>query len=402
MSKLFGMENDSAVAEASVEKIEAITSAATTDADTMTEELAQADTVTDAAQAGVEAIEPLEEVEGLLTQAVESGDGLDQVSAEAVRIALTAICRPIGADAKRVYPLYAAENFSAGGTRMASTKLALEGATDFIKELYERIKASLKRMWEKAKAFWDKHFTTLGRMKKAVQSLKQKAKDAKGLKSGPFVEKTPSVFLSAFGPQGELTEKDVAARTDKAGELEAAVGAVYDRIDATVQGLKKGKANVDFKIGSDLIKVGGLVGGRGYRVFTEGEETKDEDTTVYIQFKIEKKDKPFEVSGDKGVRVMSIDAATKELDSLEKLIDVLTAARKKTEKRSAEISASLGEVGNMEKNQTNAAARRLLSYNYKLATFSDKLDSLVTAEVIRAVKASLSFVSFNLSQYKAA
>ena len=60
----------------------------------------------------------MEEVEGLVEDAVENGEGLDPVAAEAVRISVEAICARIGANPKAVYPLYATENFASASSRM--------------------------------------------------------------------------------------------------------------------------------------------------------------------------------------------------------------------------------------------------------------------------------------------
>lgn len=402
MSKLFSMESDEVVADEALTDVDAVAANVTEDADAMGEDLAADAAATDGVQAGVDAIAPLEEVEAVLTEAAESGEGLDKVAAEAVRIAVASICRPIGADPKRLYPLYATENFDSASARLGNTKLALEGATEFIKELYERIKAALKRMWEKAKAFWNKHFSTLGRMKKAVVVLKKKAGQVKTLKATPFIEKMPSAFGAAFGPSGELTAKDVVSRIDvgaKYGEeMTKLLATLNSRIN--VMRSKKTMPELDFKVGEDIFTVKGMTGGRGYRAYTEGDKPSAEDKTVNISFKIEKDDEAFDVDLDKGMRIASVAEINEILNKIEVGIDTMISYNKSGEKLSVDLSKALNEVAGMEKNQDAAAARQALSVGYKMATFADKLMSIAASEAIRSAKHAISYVAFNLNQYK--
>ncbi len=129
---------------------------------------------------GVGAADQLEEVQDVVEQAAEQGEGLDPVAAEAVRLAVEAICARVGANPKAMYSLYAVENFRSSSSRKANTRVALEGIGEFLKSLWEKIKAALTGLWEKVTAFWNKHLSSLGRTLKALEAMKNKVSQVKG------------------------------------------------------------------------------------------------------------------------------------------------------------------------------------------------------------------------------
>ena len=149
---------------------------------------------------GMDAADQLVQVEEVVEQAAE-GEGLDPVAAEAIKIAVEAICARIGANPKAVYSLYATENFQSASSRKANTKYALEGLGEFLKNLWEKIKAALVSLWEKVKGFWNKHVSSLGRTLKALESMKEKVSQVKGSGTYEPVE-VPSSLRSIFPVKG--------------------------------------------------------------------------------------------------------------------------------------------------------------------------------------------------------
>ncbi len=202
MAKLFALE------EAEIENTEVELEAAPEVgevADVQVEVEADAGEITEV-EAGVEegmgAADQLEQVEEVVAQAAE-GDGLEPVAAEAIKIAVEAICARIGANPKAVYSLYATENFKSASSRKANTKYALEGLGEFLKNLWEKIKAALSSLWEKVKAFWNKHMSSLGRSIKALESMKAKVAGMKGTPTTDQVE-VPSSLKSIFPVKARL------------------------------------------------------------------------------------------------------------------------------------------------------------------------------------------------------
>lgn len=160
---------------------------------------------------GMQAADQLEELEEVVADTVEEGEGLPPVAAEAVRIALEAICARVGANPKSVYSLYATENFKSQSSRMANTKIALEGIGEFLKDLWKKIKAALTSIWQKAVDFFKKHFSSLGRIKKALESAKTKVSESSGkIKDKPYIDEAPSSLVDAFAGKADITKTVVS------------------------------------------------------------------------------------------------------------------------------------------------------------------------------------------------
>lgn len=157
---------------------------------------------------GMGAADQMKEVEAVVADAAE-GEGLDPVAAEAIKIAIEAICARIGANPKAVYSLYATENFASASSRKANTKIALEGVGEFLKGLWEKIKAALTSLWEKVKAFWNKHVSSLGRSLKALESMKDKVSQLKGSGTYEPIE-VPASLRSIFPTKGQLGADEVS------------------------------------------------------------------------------------------------------------------------------------------------------------------------------------------------
>ena len=128
----------------------------------------------------VDATGDLDEVREVVEKSIEEEGGLSPVAAEAVRIAVESICARVGASPKSLFSLYATENYKSSSARLANSKLALEGIGEFIRNLWEKIKKAVKSLWDKLVAFWEKHFSTLGRLSKTLNSLYDKVGSIKG------------------------------------------------------------------------------------------------------------------------------------------------------------------------------------------------------------------------------
>ena len=160
---------------------------------------------------GGEAAAQLEEVEAVVEKAVEEEDGLTPAGAEAVKIAVEAICARIGANPKAMHALYATENFVSKSSRKANTQYALEGIGEFLKDLWKRIKARLSGLWEKVKAFFEKHVSSIGRVKKALEAMKVKVSDSSGkFKGNSYLDVAPSGLVEAFANSSDISAGVVA------------------------------------------------------------------------------------------------------------------------------------------------------------------------------------------------
>lgn len=172
------------------------------------EEVGEMESQAGAIEEGIDASGQMEQVEELVETAAEEGEGLDPVAADAVRIAVEAICARVGANPKTFYALYATENFQSASSRKANTRFALEGVGEFLKDMWKKIKAALDNLWTKITAFWEKHISSLGRIKKALESMKTKISESSGkLKDKAYIEEAPSYLADSAGHSGDISVK---------------------------------------------------------------------------------------------------------------------------------------------------------------------------------------------------
>lgn len=406
---LFATEND----DLGTEVTEKLEGAAEVGAGAEVETETQAETTdiggdAEAIEDGITAGDQLEEVQEVLTEAVDSGEGLTPVAAEGIRMAIAAICKPIHADPKRVYSLYAREGFAAESSRLANTQFALEGVGEFLKDLYKRIKAALERMWNKMKAFWEKHVSNVGRMKKAIKDMKSKVRSSKGkLKGAPFIDSVSGGLLRAFNAKAELSLADVEKTLSAHTNFSKMILTTLDNGDKAYKGMissfaSTGKLTYPLKNGENKVIVAkDLSNGRTIEVYADV-ESDDEGSTV--DFRVEVETDEVDGDGSKGMNVASKDALSKLLDSAESLIDDTVEHRKTYEKSQDAANKVLQKLSEkvqkaLEK-EDNKTTRRAMTLIYKSSVHDVKLSNMASAENVRVCKAVLSYVSTSLSQYK--
>ena len=126
--------------------------------------------VEDAVQAG----EELEDIADVAADAVASGEGFDEKTAEVASIAIESIRNRLGVyEETRLVPVR--ESFGNTNTKLMSTKLILEGVSDFIKKIWTAIKQASLRAWEMIKSFFAKIFNSATLLAKNIASLKARA-----------------------------------------------------------------------------------------------------------------------------------------------------------------------------------------------------------------------------------
>ena len=360
---------------------------------------------------GMDAADQLEEVHDVVEQAVE-GEGLDPVAAEAIRIAVEAICARVGANPKAVYSLYATENFQSASSRKANTRIALEGIGEFLKDLWKKIKAALMKLWEKVKAFWDKHISSLGRIRKAVDSMREKVAESSGkFKDKTYVDEAPSSLSSAFPAKDDISYSLVktyihnhrSAHNPIERFDEAVINGVVS-MDITAPNLEQFlnsiKAHTTVTIGT---QANPLVGGK-YTTITVKFEAEDGDLDIDVD-----KDTIDEVGEKQGVILADKKGLQEVLKECSDLVKELERFKTKQDKILSDINKGLTKVdrgisklqedGILQKEQAKPI-RNALKVAYKLQAKAMSMGPEVFAADIQAVKAALSYVAFTLKHYK--
>lgn len=362
-------------------------------------------------EAGVEegmgAADQLEQVEEVVEQAAE-GEGLDPVAAEAIKIAVEAICARIGANPKAVYSLYATENFKSASSRKANTKYALEGLGEFLKNLWEKIKAALTSLWEKVKAFWNKHVSSLGRSLKALESMKEKVSQLKGSGSYDPIE-VPASLRSIFPSKGAtlgVSEIQNFGKTVRAAEKQMSTfrllenAAKITKLSDIGQVLAGGDVVVEF--GSESAP---LPGG-AYFKWTYKLEKETDDGIQTIKLDVEedhgkysdgRKDTQMDIANKDALKSLIADTITdvkaliKYRDKVEQRTKSVTNAFKAIDKEIQAIS---------DKAQSAQAKTEVRSFNLIMSKGPIMETKLLSAQLV-GVKGVLAYASVCAKHFKA-
>ena len=287
MSKLFAFENADVVGD-EVELETPVEAGEVADAELeVQEEVGELESQETAIDEGTEAAGQLEEVEALVEQAAEEGEGLDPVAAEAIRIAVEAICARVGANPKSMYALYATENFQSASSRKANTRFALEGVAEFLKELWAKIKAAISSLLDKATAFWNKHFSTLNRTQKALESMKAKVSASKGRPSNELIS-VPSGLASIFPTKADLGIDEVKQFGSVTGAALLTNAAIFKAAERMASGMSLADVNslvsmfkgngADFAIGDEAKPA---PGGKYFKYTFKIEEEEDDGVKLF-------------------------------------------------------------------------------------------------------------------------
>lgn len=370
------------------------------------EEVAEMDEQSTAIDEGIEASDQMEQVEELVETAAEEGEGLDPVAADAVKIAVEAICARVGANPKAFYALYATENFQSASSRKANTRFALEGVGEFLKDMWKKIKAALQNLWTKVKAFWDKHISSLGRIKKALESMKTKIAESSGkLKDKAYIETAPNGLVDAVGYKGDISVKTFGEFIETHGKLLRASGEISALTQSYNQKAAAGvsnigeanrdlRANVPFGKG---VKLGVLVGGIDMTV--KYDVDKEEGT---VQLEIEREQAERKDKG--GVSLAEKSDLKGVVDSMLKLInDNIKFKEKQTKLQESFNKYALAiekAINNVEGEKRAARLRKEMKVTYKLNAKAPVVVNEALTLNIKLSKAVLSYASLCLKNYK--
>ena len=403
MSKLFALEElETGTAEVKLEAAPEVGEVADVQVE-VDAEIAEAADSAEAIDEGMGAADQLGQVEEVVADAVDNGEGLDPVAAESLRIAVEAICARIGANPKAMYSLYATENFQSASSRKANSKIALESVGEFLKDLWKKIKAALARLWEKVKAFWDKHISSLGRVKKALESMKRAVGESSGkLKDKAFIEDAPSFLTDAVGG-GDISSKSFDAFVTAHTALLSAASDIVTKTAYFNASAATGVATTEADIRAAVSKIKGaapaksgkLIGGVQieYKFVEEGEGV------VNLEIERENTDK-----ADKGgVSLAEKSDVKAALDKVLALInDNIKAKDKQTKLQESFNKFSLA----IEKAINNADAdkqkglRDSMKVAYKINAKAPTIQNEVLGLNIKLAKAVLGYAGLCLKNYK--
>jgi len=415
-NKLFALENlDENIGgeelEASVEVGEVADVQVDVDA-----EVAEISDAESAIAEGTEAGDQLEEVGEVMEKALEEGEGLDPIAAEAISLAIKAICGRIGANPAQIGHLTAFENFASPSSRRANTKFALEGVGEFLKNLWERIKAAISGLWKKMEAFWNKHGSSLGRLLKALESAKVRVSALKGAPTFNSVD-VPAGLKAIFPVKGNLGVDAVDAYCKAAGAGIDAIEKNFRVLEnlSSATAIKDIEAAVvaDFKGNGVVIELGSesqpVAGGKYYKWTFKTEEVDTLDNGDKI-FKID-------VEEDHGDFTEGRSEAQMDLVGKEKLKAIVTnmitgvkamikyrdkaeARAKKISKTLSDIGKSIDKLGDTDKDAQKHAQSTMRLFQL-IMTKGPMMEAKATSVAVATTKGVLGYVDVCAKNHKA-
>jgi ElaB/YqjD/DUF883 family membrane-anchored ribosome-binding protein len=406
-----------------------------------------------AVDSAIEAGDDLEHVEEFVEKQEEQG-GMDEDTAEAVKIAVEAIARRVGYNPKNIYQLYATESFASSSSRKVNTQLAMEGVKDFLKNLWEKIKAFVVKIWGKIKEFWDKHFSTVGRLIKKLEALGEKISESSGTRkdTGGKDIKAPADIARAFRTTSTLSIADVKeyvteARVFAEGLKAKVAGGVQNTLNeaqgnlnkitselAKAEKLSKEEAeqfakelqesfeaddhakeynvmavkqilDVQGFDGEEKVVLSKVVGGK--KLVVEADESRasialissDDATDANLDMVVASKKDLADLNRD---MIKMLNAYIYMKDNANKVNEAVNKFIKNTDKVVTEATnKAFGE-----NNKAKATAEKVLSkqiYNFsRVSAFFANVFKMTKTIVISTTQAGVRYITFTLKQYKAA
>ena len=375
------------------------------------QDLGEVEEIASGVDEGMGAADQLEEVEALVAKSGEEGEGLDPVAAEAVRLAVEAICARVGANPKAVYSLYATENFRSVSSRKANTKIALEGIGEFLKNLWEKIKTAVTNLWEKVKAFWDKHLSSLGRLAKAMESMKAKISQVKGNPSFEAVT-VPASLQAVFPVKGaNLGVDEVKGYIDRAKAAEKAIAdfKVLNAVIGTNELQTIGALVTKYKGSGNVVAFGNEnepVAGGAYYKWTFKIETEPDDgvniVTVDVdedhgKFNDNRKEAQMDIASKDALKKLISDAIT-DVKALVKYRDKLAQRAKAVSSNMKAISTSIDRLVSGSTDAASAKAN-MRTFNL-LMTKGPMLEAKVLGIHLATYKGVLQYTDVCLKNFK--
>ena len=129
-------------------------------------------------QHGTETADALSEIQNHI-EATEADGGMSEPAARALEIAVECLMRQVGSTkTKKTFP--AMEGFADSKTRLANTKLAMEGLGEFLQKIWKAIVAAVRKAIEWIRDFFVALFNGAKSLKKRAEQLEAKAKTMNG------------------------------------------------------------------------------------------------------------------------------------------------------------------------------------------------------------------------------
>jgi hypothetical protein len=249
------------------------------------------------ADAGIEAAtDTAETLDGMaekLEGSVEEG-GMGEAEADAVEVAVEALCRRVGfpVSARKIHPaMESFEKAASAEQRIAATKIAIESIKEKAQAIWKRIVEAVKKAIAHVVSYYDKLRAGCSGLEKRALAVWKKGADIKGTLPADAKVKV-SGAIAHEGSTGESIASDfkkhvdsAIIKTDRAGMLKKVVGnidavvgkddaaatkAMGDLISSLAVGSASSNRSVPIKNGDSLLEEKLVFGGKSFYTQLEG------------------------------------------------------------------------------------------------------------------------------------
>lgn len=357
-------------------------------------------------------VEALTDVQDLMQESVDSGEGMNEQTAEMAEIAVERIRDKLGF-ARGTSNIPGIESFGNKGSRLASTKLALESVTDTLKNAGKGILAFLKQIWEKLKSFAAGLIKSRAALASNLASAQKRATELKGSKKKSETLKSGAAkALSVDGKADESTAATVLADSAKLVEVSMTISNLLNNVGAKFDVSKTGQ--LDELVGgiekalSPLPEVKAEKGeeGRGYRghlvsgkaiSFSKSAGDKKDKVGMGVEQVGKQAEEAKALSAEEVSQLLSeADAALKHLqkfDSVDKqLQNVTKSAIAHMEKLVKLDDAAHGG----KKEEGGSTVQKLVSEMREVANIASKVGLTFPGLLFGAVKAAIDYGTASL------
>ena len=390
----------------------------------------------------VEDVTDLEAVGDTLERSVEGeegepGEGISPEAAEVAEIAVESLARRLGISKSKVMP--AMESFGSSNSRVAATRIAVEGIVEMAKRAWEAIKAAFKSLWVKIKTFLDRVFNVNSRLKAAAEAAMKQIDGLKDKTAGASYE--AASVAATFNLDGKCNATVVESLMANHILASSALGEIGNKLEESLKSVgevitaaKDAKASTNTEVNEaiagnirkELTAMSGKLKGM---IKAEGSSENGglalagnvslalvvlpagENTTGFVAVA---ESKTTNKEAAKSVPVLTADEMKKVLGQVIELAaenDKLKAKKDFTSKFEATANKVIGQAiaaaGKLEGNEEFAASMKFRLQFARRAT-SDigntfgKISTRIPGLSVQAAKAALNYVEGSMKQYKAA
>lgn len=382
--------------------------------------------------------ESLGEIQDVMQESVDEGEGLPEEAAEIAEVAVESICRRLGISNTKIIP--AMESFGSKHSRLSATKIAIESIGDTLKKIWEAIKAAFIRVWDKIKTFFIGFTKNTQALSNHLDDLKKRVIDLEDSKTADK-DLDSSSLANAFSINKKANHATATTIIENSKKLLEANADLTKTVDGTLSGLKNlmsteidrnkftaymnsaqaahdanirkilssiiisgiGKAQKEDKKnatsyagpfeGCRVLRIQNQTKGTApdeYKVFSIGIETSDKFEAEKID--VLKKDQMLDLIHKAASLIDALNSFEKQRDMLSKAAD----ASKKVADEALKVVAKLSENDTVKSRIFREIGTEVSSYNSIVSSMSVSIPKVV----FDAIKSSANYVSASIAAHK--